>query len=249
LHSLALNQKIKDLLRNIVIDIGNTRIKWGIFHDDQLIDKGIINHESEIPKLVSGYNKGIISSVKDFDASGIPSSFLQLSSETPLPIQLNYNTPTTLGLDRIAAAVGAATEFENQGSLIVDLGTCVTYDWVSELSVFKGGAIAPGLRMRLKAMHKMTGKLPDLELRIADDPVFPGLSTAESMKTGALWGIIHEINGYISLLKEEYDNLNVILTGGDASFFESRIKAPIFVRPEIILSGLNRIVLYNETNA
>ena len=145
--------------------------------------------------------------------------------------------------------MGAYTEFPNTDCLLIDAGTCVTYDLITKKAIFKGGAIAPGLQMRLSSMHRFSEKLPKVSLQGDRGLNYPAQSTVASMETGALLGIKHEIQGYISDLKEDFPDLHVILTGGDASYFESKIKAPIFVRPEIILTGLNRILLHNEIHA
>lgn len=238
-------------MKNIAVDIGNTRIKWALFD-------GI--HPPEIqyldPDKLTDYqwpihDRMIISTVRsEKQIPGWLSSnhILTLTHLTPIPIVLDYKTPNTLGLDRIAAAVGAYDLFPNNTCLIIDMGTCITYDLLTHDGIFHGGAIAPGLDMRLKAMHAFTGKLPNIT-NPPDLQIYPGKSTQESMLAGVHQGILHELTGYISLLQKEFENLRVILTGGDVSFFESSIKAPIFVRPELNLSGLNRILLHNESKA
>lgn len=238
-------------LKNIAVDVGNTRIKWALFEENMAPEI----HYTSLDNISSDYwpdhDQMIISSVTNLaeeQTSKFGSNTLWLTHQTPLPIQLVYDTPDTLGIDRIAAAVGAWDLFPNQPCLIVDLGTCITYDVITDKGNFIGGAIAPGLSMRLRSMHEFTGKLPNLKPEPEIVP-FPAKSTKDSMLAGAEQGILHELTGYISLLQKEFEKLRVILTGGDASFFESSIKAPIFVRPELNLSGLNRILLYNESNA
>ena len=200
--------------------------------------------------MVSYADKLLISSVRQNEPKEFPQEKTAwLNSKTLLPISIDYQTPHTLGLDRIASAVGAWDEFAGKNSLIIDLGTCITYDLITRDGTFRGGAIAPGIMMRAKSMHQFTGKLPLIELKAAEPTHFPGKTTAESMRLGVLQGVFHEISGYIYQLEEEIEDLHVILTGGDTSYFETKIKAPIFVRPEIILTGLNRILLYNEIHA
>lgn len=233
-------------MSNLAIDVGNTQVKWGLFEQDELISSGI-----EIDALdFENIEKVIVSSVREKLPFELPSvKTLIFSHQTRLPIVLAYDTPETLGLDRIAGAVGAFVEFPDQPCLLIDAGTCITYDLISGSQVFNGGAIAPGLQMRVSSMHHYTDKLPKVVIVPTEKVVYPGKSTVESMKVGAVDGIIFEMEGYISRLKKEFPLLHVILSGGDASYFESKIKAPIFVRPEIILKGLNRILLHNEMHA
>jgi type III pantothenate kinase len=235
---------------NLVIDIGNTRIKWAVFEGVQMKDTGTTEEFDWVISKLNEVDHGIVSSVRDVEIpDAICRKALVMDHSTPIPISLAYDTPETLGLDRIAGVTGLLDEFADTNCLLVDLGTCITYDLLTKGGEFQGGAIAPGLQMRLQCMHTYTGKLPEVSVQTREVLKYPAKSTKESMKTGAVIGIWHEINGYISQLQKDFSDLHVILTGGDASYFESKIKAPIFVRPEIILIGLNRILLYNETNA
>ena len=237
-------------MSNLVIDIGNTRVKWGVFEEGKLLRAGSeIDSDNPLENVMS-FRKIIVSSVREsYDLDLPKSKTVFFDRKTSIPLLLDYQTPETLGLYRIAGAVGVHAELPNLDCLLIDAGTCVTFDLVTKEAVFKGGVIAPGLQMRLSAMHKFTGKLPKVAIQGEEDLNYPAKSTVSSMKAGALLGIKHEIQGYISHLKEDFPDLHVILSGGDASYFESKIKAPIFVRPEIILTGLNRILLHNEIHA
>ena len=165
-----------------------------------------------------------------------------LDYKTPLPIQLDYDTPETLGPDRIALAVGANTLFPKQNNLIIDVGTCVTLDVVDEERVFRGGIIAPGLTTRMKAMSYYTSSLPDISNDWASIPAkVLGKSTKESLLAGSLNGLTHELKATIETIKEDFASINIILTGGDAKYFESRIKAHIFAGSKIVEIGLYRI--------
>jgi type III pantothenate kinase len=250
LNSFISFDKNPDRVSNLVIDIGNTRVKWGVFEKDKLYQSGV-EADGESPlNNADSFDKIIVSSVRKSDGFDFPpNKTLLFSRETRLPIRLDYNTIDTLGLDRIAGAVGVHQEFPGSNCLLIDAGSCITYDLITLDAVFRGGAIAPGLQMRLSAMHQFTGKLPKIKLEQSEATRYPARSTTDSMKTGVLDGMRHEIEGYISHLKKEFPDLHVILSGGDASYFESKIKAPIFVRPEIILTGLNRILLHNEIHA
>ncbi len=237
-------------MSNLVIDVGNTRVKWGVFEHGQLLRTGSEGDRNNPLNDTAAFSKVIVCSVREVYELDLPENkTIFFDRKTAIPLQIEYETPKTLGLDRVAGAVGAYTEFPNTDCLLIDAGTCVTYDLITKKAIFKGGAIAPGLQMRLSSMHRFSEKLPKVSLQGDRGLNYPAQSTVASMETGALLGIKHEIQGYISDLKEDFPDLHVILTGGDASYFESKIKAPIFVRPEIILTGLNRILLHNEIHA
>lgn len=236
---------------NLIIDIGNTRIKTGLFEAGALVH---VDYFSSIDKIRSEKlpDRVIISNVSNISLDHLPENLkkydrIDFNHSTPLPIQVDYKTPNTLGLDRIAGAVGAFSEYYGQNCLVVDLGSCINYDILQSTGIFQGGIISPGFRMRMRAMHEFTGNLPNLELEWQKTELLNiGKSTKECMLKGAFEGILHEINSFIDHYKEEFGQLAVILTGGDASIFETNIKAPIFVRPNLVLIGLNRILEYNE---
>lgn len=166
-----------------------------------------------------------------------------LDYRTPLPLTNAYHTPQSLGTDRLAAAVGAWSEAPGLPLLIIDAGTCVTYDLVSKRGVYEGGNIAPGLSMRLQAMHEFTQRLPLVE--IPQMIPFVGRNTVEAMQAGGAGGMVLEMKGMISKYRRHWKNLKVFLTGGDANFFANHLKTVIFVSPELVLKGLNQILLYN----
>ncbi len=168
---------------------------------------------------------------------------LWLDHRTPLPLANAYQTPHTLGTDRMAAAVGAWSEAPGHNILIIDAGTCVTYDIVSAAGIYEGGNIAPGLRMRLQAMHEFTQRLPlvDIPLRLP----WLGRNTTEALQAGGVGGMLLEMGGMITRYRRRLENLKVFLTGGDANFFGNHLKRRIFVSPELVLKGLNQILLYN----
>lgn len=164
------------------------------------------------------------------------------SANTPIPIRNDYGTPQTLGYDRLAAAVGAATLFPNENVLLIDMGTAIKYDFVSADGAFKGGIISPGMKIRFRALHTFTKKLPLLE---ADGiPPLVGNTTKSCIQSGVVNGIVAELNGIIERYAKNND-LRIIITGGDAPFFESQIKYPKFAIPNLVLVGLNRILQYN----
>ncbi len=169
---------------------------------------------------------------------------LELHSELKFPFKNNYGTPKTLGVDRIALVAAAVNEFPNQNVLIIDAGSCITYDFISEELVYSGGAISPGIEMRYKAMNHFTSKLPLLNRQ--DEVNFIGNSTANSMHSGVVNGVIGEIDYFVRLYKEKNGFLTVVLTGGDANFLANKLKIDIFAQPNFLLRGLNTILIYNN---
>lgn len=169
--------------------------------------------------------------------------FVHFDHTSQIPVRIGYHTPHTLGLDRIAAVVGASMECPGRPVLIVDAGTCVTYDLLTADGTFVGGNIAPGIRLRLLAMHEHTGKLPLVD----DSGEIPeiGFSTETAMRAGATLGVAYEIEGYMARLNEVYPDLFVFLTGGDALKLAAKIKSRIFVNENLVLTGLNRILQEN----
>lgn len=183
---------------------------------------------------------------EDLDKINSDPSVLMVTHQTPLPLKLKYETPETLGIDRICLAVGGATLFPGEATLMIDAGTCLTYDLVTSDGQYLGGTIAPGLQMRLKAMHTLTSKLPDLPLDGETPPL--GTSTETSMRMGAQTGAALEMDAFIRHYQRQHPKLKVILTGGDAPFFERHIENAIFAAPNLVLQGLHEILLHNATH-
>jgi len=166
-----------------------------------------------------------------------------LDEKTDLPINNNYESKSSLGKDRVAAAVGANTIFPNTNVLIIDAGTALTIDFVSESNEYQGGNISPGISMRFKALNTFTSKLPLLDK--SDNFYLTAKNTNDAIISGVQNGIIFEIDGYIEQYKKKYADLKVILTGGDSFFFERKLKNTIFAKPFLTAIGLNRILEYN----
>ncbi len=237
---------------NVAVDIGNTRIKAALFEGEQLIATSI---HSSLEDLLISYASGtyhwIFSSVRA-DAAELHQLFaaekyVVLTDKMRLPIEVNYDTPDTLGMDRLAAAVGAAVSCPNHHVLVIDAGTCMTYDLVDKEGTFQGGIIAPGLKMRMQAMSHFTEALPDIHQDFSQIMLKNlGKSTRECLLAGSLSASIHEMNGFVDSFLKEYDELVVMMTGGDAIYFESKLKAPIFANFDLVLIGLNRILIYNQ---
>lgn len=234
---------------NLCIDIGNSAIKYGWFKEKELVlqDKGKDALLSSNPKMVT---HAILSSVTQDSAISnwlqthqIP--FISLSPKLRLPFTLAYETPETLGSDRIAASAGMSQIFPHQNILVITAGSCVTYNFVSKHSEFLGGAITPGLRMRLEAMNKFTAKLPKVKLNKEIEIPFIGRNTESSMLSGAANGLAAEIDGMINGYLNRYEELNTVICGGDAAFLAARLKNNIFVSPSLVLDGLNYILRTN----
>jgi len=171
-------------------------------------------------------------------------SFIQLNAQTPVPIKNGYETPHTLGYDRLADAVGAWSLFPEEHSLVIDCGTCVNYELITNTGTYLGGGISPGLMMRLEALHHFTGKLPLIN---PDDfsEKFPGTNTAQSILSATIGGMAGEMEWMIEKYREQFTPLNIILTGGEASRFGKYLKNKIFVHPDLALYGLLEILSYN----
>lgn len=236
----------------LIIDIGNTQVKTAVFKADLMvnIEKFIIN---ELPKKIREINhiytinKALISSVGKLSKSNktlLHKLFdcIELNQETQLPFINKYATPNTLGVDRIALVSAAVKQFPKENVLIIDAGTCITYDFITQDKKYLGGAIAPGIYSRYKSLHDYTENLPLLEKQIPSN--FIGNSTKSSINSGVVNGICREIDGVIAQYKDTYKKLTVVLTGGDAEFLSSQLKSSIFARPFFLLEGLFTILKF-----
>lgn len=240
---------------NLVIDIGNTRTKAAVFDDSEMIeDFSTESPPNDLVKMIldkfPGIQHAIVSSVheQEPEISGFISKkvhkLIEVDTSTPVPIRNLYQTPDTLGKDRLAALVGAYTIYPDSNVLIIDTGTAITYDFLDSDNQYTGGNISPGMEMRFKALHQYTRKLPKVHAKDA----FPemGSDTESSIRSGVANGIIFEMDSYITLFVRKHKDLKVILTGGDANFFVKKLKKTIFVIPNLVLIGLNHILQYNE---
>jgi len=240
---------------NLILDQGNSFTKAGIFYKNELLwFESFSSSQHQLPGYILEQSKNIraaiISSVRK-DApllrkqiENIAGKYIYLNHGTPLPIKIHYKTKSTLGYDRIADAVGANNIFSNTNVLVVDAGTALKFELLNDLNEYVGGNISPGLSMRYKALHTFTDKLPLLSPTEEITKSF-GQSTSEAINAGIIRGITMEIKGYIDEIYQKYHNVKVILTGGDAKFFEKRLKNSIFVVSNLSLLGLNAILEYN----
>ncbi len=239
---------------NLVLDIGNTRTKAAVFENNHIVEHLILekNPLPQLKKLLHSFPDikfSLVSSVLNHSKEIVNSlqhktNCIHFDLNSKIPLHLDYKTPETLGKDRLAAAVGAYTLFPGKNVLIIDAGTCLKIDLVTSQRIYKGGAISPGLHMRLKALNVFTDKLPHCE----PEPEFTALngqSTRESIISGVQNGMLFEINGFISAWKQQYSDLQVVLSGGDQTFFEVALKNSIFAHPNLVLIGLNEILKLN----
>jgi type III pantothenate kinase len=238
---------------NLVIDIGNSSVKTGCFNRGEMVSSAVEMDftPQEAAEQIRRFHirKCILSSVRDPDEplmeflrNNVP-FLIDLSHMTPVPFKILYHNPEGLGKDRIAAAAGAYAAYPGTHALIVDMGTAITLDILTSNGEFAGGNISPGMMMRFRALHTFTSHLPMLEKN--EFSADPGTDTSSAIISGVQNGILYEINGYIEHYSSIYPDLKVILTGGDADFFAGKLKKPIFVVPNLVLSGLNFILDYN----
>ena len=240
---------------NLVIDEGNTAFKLAIFDNDKLVRTQIFQpfERQEMHSLISdkitAIKHVIVSSVvnKGLDLSRYKFNELRLDHHTPIPIKNEYRTPETLGKDRLANAVGAWSKNPNANSMVIDMGTCIKYDLVTKAGIYKGGNISPGLKMRYRALHEFTDKLPLIE--ISDGNWGIGVDTKTSIINGVEQAIFHEINGFIRHYLEQFPDLTIFMTGGDAKYFDKPFIVDIFADPNLTLCGLNKILKHNVEQA
>ncbi|MDT0606742.1 type III pantothenate kinase [Croceitalea rosinachiae] len=240
---------------NLVIDIGNTRVKYAVFDKYEIV----VDQHSEsalflsmVKELFEVYPKidhAIIASVSDFPKKEYEVLTLfckvhMLSHKSKVPFKNSYINPQTLGIDRIALATAAFYKNPKGNTLVIDMGTCITYEMINDYGEYLGGAISPGLKMRFKAMSAQTAKLPLLDAKDFLD--FIGNSTEKAMQSGVINGICQELDGVINQYKDRFQLLTVILTGGDAQFFAKRLKNSIFANSKFLLEGLNYLLEYNK---
>jgi len=243
---------------NLTIDIGNTQVKVAFFIGEQLVATNRFERRdiALLERTFSNYKPDTVtfSSVSGRDerieeiAHKRGNRVLWLSHETPLPIRLDYLTPTTLGTDRIATSVGAWTIGQRLSPtsdlLVIDAGTAVTYDLVTSDGKFKGGNIAPGMRMRFTALHEHTRNLPLIEPE-GPTPVV-GYDTETAIRSGVVLGLCNEIEHYIQDLRLSHPDMLVLLTGGDGKFLKPLLHSEVLLLTDLLSHGLNRIFLYNE---
>lgn len=237
---------------NLCIDIGNTRIKIGVFDKGQMIHHDAFHtmSDDEVEKLIDTYKiDSAISSSTRKTVSAFEKrvrtriGLTRLTHKTAIPINNKYHTPKTLGKDRLAVVIGCTKVYPKKNCLVIDAGTCITYDVIDAQGNYHGGNISPGLRMRAEAMDILTSSLPLVEPVHNKD--FIGKSTVSAMQNGIVYGTLLEMQSFIAMIKENFGEINVIITGGDAPFFEDLLNSKIFVHSFLVLEGLDVIINYN----
>jgi type III pantothenate kinase len=239
---------------NLALDFGNTRIKAGVFEGKKLVKHFIVNSNEELlhSKDLKGINNCIIGSVTDkhsivFENFSKKFNTLVFKSTTPIPLKNLYKSALSLGSDRLATSVGAYTLFPDQNVLTIDAGTCIKYNFVNAGNEYLGGAISPGINMRLKAMHHYTHALPVVEMD-KNYVALIGQSTHGSMLSGSLIAAVCEVDAMIKRYSTEFNQLQVVLTGGDSDYLGSQLKNRFFASQTILLEGLNAILNFNSEN-
>ncbi|PKA82523.1 type III pantothenate kinase [Ulvibacter sp. MAR_2010_11] len=240
---------------NLVIDVGNTLLKFAIFKNDAIqlkktcLKKDFLETLTEALDSFPDVHNCIVSTVANLSEHQLLKlqqrvPVFELTHSAKIPFSNLYRTPTTLGVDRIALVSAAAKLFQNSNVLVVDAGSCITYDFLSENKEYLGGAISPGIEMRYKALNTFTEKLPLLD--VSSPKKLIGNSTATAIHSGVVRGVLYEIDGFIEAYSENYSDLTIILTGGDAHFLRDSLKNGIFANSNFLLEGLNYILELNK---
>ena len=245
--------KIIDMNEVLTIDIGNTKAKYAVFHDDNIVESHVFNPLSDdLSRLLQHHphiNKGIISSVGGNINECLKQlqniEMIVLSHETKLPFSLTYKEKSKIGADRLALVAAAFAEKPHQNSLVIDIGTCITYDILTADDRHLGGPISPGMKLRFKSMHEHTALLPLCE------PTFDELNiicddTVECLQSGVQLGVLHEIKEFIELYSLKFNNLNVFISGGDNIFLQNTLKNCNFASSNFMFNGLKLILKYND---
>ena len=240
---------------NLIIDIGNTATKLAVFQTDKIKKVQTVATKmlvSEVEKLLTIFPKirqGILSSVVELETLDI--NFLQkmlpikvLAPSFKMPFENRYETPQTLGVDRLALMAAAVKQFPNKNVLVIDVGSCITYDNIDAQQQYLGGAISPGLSMRYKSLNTFTSRLPLMSPKVPENLL--GTSTETSIHSGVVNGVLLEIEGTIEAYQNKYSDLTVILTGGDADFLCKQFKISIFAHSNFLLEGLNFLLEFNS---
>ncbi|WP_443936910.1 type III pantothenate kinase [Pedobacter sp. MW01-1-1] len=242
-------------MHKLCIDIGNSSAKIAVFSDREMIHFARLSKVeiSDLTPLLTQYEveKSIISSVREKNETleeflVAKTNYTRFSTNLTQGVESRYKSPQTLGLDRWAAVLAVAAIYPNEACLVIDAGTCITYDLLNKSKVYEGGSISPGIAMRFKAMHEFTGKLPLINWSV-DEEIPDGVDTESAMKNGVLQGVVNEIKGFIAINNIEEHALKVVLTGGDAKFLYKQLQNSIFA-PQIrtdsylVLKGLNEAI-------
>lgn len=240
----------------LVVDIGNSFIKFAVFSQNEMVvtksqkqfDEKLMN---AILEAYPGLQSAIVSNVRNDKILFLSKytekiNIIQFSHTTPIPIKNSYKTPETLGKDRLAAAIGAHDMYPGENLLIIDAGTSITYDMVNLEGEYLGGSISPGIKMRFDALHTFTGKLPLIKPVWDKDIEMIGNTTEDAILSGVQFAVLREMEGMIEAYKQKFMRLKILLTGGDHIYFDKYLKNNIFAAPNLVLTGLKKILDFNE---
>ena len=241
----------------LTVDIGNTRIKSAVFENSIILEQFVFD-KKELQKKIENILKKY-QNITDLVVTSVgtisKADFLEFEKNIKInfithldkfPFQNLYETPLTLGIDRMVLSTGAVLQYPNQNRLVIDAGTCITYDFIDLGDNYLGGAISPGIRLRYESLHNYTAKLP---LLTPEEPEnYIGNSTNQAIHSGVINGVVNEIDGFINEYKEQYLNFTIILTGGDAVFLAKRLKNTIFANSNFLLESLNHTFQYKIKN-
>lgn len=239
---------------NLIVDVGNTFVKIAVFQEDKLLEKAVVdvlaleNNFQFFFKKYPKIDKSIIASVGTLPKEALVDlkkrcEVVILDASLKFPFQNRYATPSTLGVDRMALVAASVKHYPNSNVLIVDAGSCITYDFITNQNDYLGGAISPGIRLRYKSLNDFTANLPLLDTQMPRTII--GNSTSSAIHSGVMYGIIKEIDGVIEEYHNKYPDLTVILTGGDANLLSKQLKNSIFANSNFLLEGLNFILEHN----
>lgn len=240
----------------LVIDVGNSRMKMGLFTAGRIVARATAPHGDidTVKRFLSQRppTRIAIGSVagpdeKFLDALRSMAPLREITGSSPSPVRSLYAAPQSLGVDRLANIVGGALLFPRRDTLVIDLGTCITYDLVDELAVHQGGMISPGMRMRSRAMHAYSARLPEVE--IEEEPSLVGRDTASSLAAGVHHGVLMELLGHITVFRQQHPGLAVVITGGDALRFARALKSGIFAHPTLTLIGLHALLHFHPDDS
>ncbi len=244
------------LTMQLLIDLGNTKTKLAIFKENRQIHFHLVDRLTvpvldvifdEHPNLRSSILSSVAPYSKEIDLLlSSRTNYFCLSHQTPLPFTLAYETPQTLGKDRIAAVAGGVSLFPNTNLLVIDAGTSITYDLITAEGAYLGGAISPGIDMRFKALNTFTDKLPLLQHEPEINVDLIGNTTNTCIQSGVKNGVLAELEGIINRYQLQFPKLKVVVSGGDYKYFEKYIKSDIFATPNIVIQGLKKILDFNE---
>lgn len=238
---------------NLVIDIGNTRVKAAYFSKREILEYRVFPKLSDLindTAFLRSADKVIVGTVVNINDDlkstlSHAQTFMLFTNADQIPLKNLYKTTGTLGSDRLAAAIGVHSLYPNKNVLNIDTGTCLKFNFVNQNREYLGGAISPGLQMRFRALKQFTDKLPLVKMKENFDALI-GNTTENSILSGVINGILKEADGIIEEYKLLYPDLTIVVSGGDTEFFAKRLKNRIFAHPHAVLTGLNEVLIYNS---